>query len=365
MSKAAELASLIGNINAGGGGVNRNLMINGAMNVAQRGTSVASLVDTSGYKTCDRWFFNVYSGTFTQSQSSDSPDGFGNSIKLDCTAAETPGAADQTALYQHMEGQNLQAIKKGTSEAKPLVASFWVKSTVTGTAVCELVDNDSAHRTNSQSYTINSANTWEYKTVTFPPDTGGSTMDDDNASSMYFAFWLVAGANYKSGSLQTSWGAINNGNRAVGQTINIGSSTDNNFYLTGVQLEIGQNPTEFEHEPFERTLLKCQRYYFKFLEGNNKEIGVGWYYSSSHVSFMFRYPTTMRATPTATDSTGSDYYRIYRNGGGDYFDNITFENGSTESYSAYNSSGMSGTAGMAGIVRATNASSKVEFDSEL
>ena len=261
MSKAAELANLIGNINAGGGGVNRNLMINGAMNVAQRATSSASLADTSGYKTCDRWFFNVYSGTFTQSQSSDAPDGFANSIKFDCTTAETPGGADQTALYQHMEGQNLQAIKKGTAEAKHLVASFWVKSTVTGTACVELVDNDSSYRTNSQSYTINSANTWEHKTVTFPPDTGGSTMDNDNASSMYFAFWLVAGANYKSGTLQTSWGALNNANRAVGQTINIGSSTDNNFYLTGVQLEIGQNPTEFEHEPFETTFKKCQRYY--------------------------------------------------------------------------------------------------------
>tara|TARA_B100000927_G_scaffold284140_1_gene272676 strand:+ start:2169 stop:3278 length:1110 start_codon:yes stop_codon:yes gene_type:complete len=311
MSKAAELASLIGNINAGGGGVNRNLMINGAMNVAQRGTSVASLVDTSGYKTCDRWFFNVYSGTFTQSQSSDSPDGFGNSIKLDCTAAETPGAADQTALYQHMEGQNLQAIKKGTSEAKPLVASFWVKSTVTGTAVCELVDNDSAHRTNSQSYTINSANTWEYKTVTFPPDTGGSTMDDDNASSMYFAFWLVAGANYKSGSLQTSWGAINNGNRAVGQTINIGSSTDNNFYLTGVQLEIGQNPTEFEHEPFETTLDKCQRYYQKSYD-YARAPGYSASSTSSHTRMFINnrnpgfghayapFKKRMRAVPTVT-----------------------------------------------------------------
>ena len=264
MSKAAELANLIGNINAGGGGTNKNLLINGDMSVSQRATSVTGCADSGAYRTVDRWYFNVYSGTFTVSQSSTTPDGFGSSHKFDCTTAETPGAADSTMFYQHMEGQNLQAIKKGTSEAKPLSASFWVRSNLTGTATVELVDNDtSSYRTCSQSYTINSANTWERKTVTFPADTTGP-FDNDNASSMYFAFWLVAGSNYTGGTLATSWEGLTNANRAVGQTINIGSSTDNEFYITGVQLEIGQNASpSFEHEPFEVTLRKCQRYYQK------------------------------------------------------------------------------------------------------
>ena len=135
--------------------------------------------------------------------------------------------------------------------------------------------------------------------------------------------------------------------------------------MTGLQIEIGSEATEFEKEPFKVTLAKCQRYYVKFLEGNNQEIGVGWVYSSSHASFMFQYPTTMRATPTAIDSTGSGYYTIYAAGGSDAFNSITFENGNATNYSALNSSEVSGTAGQAGMVRATNASAKVEFLSEI
>ena len=368
MSKASELANLIGNINAGGGGVNRNLMINGAMNVAQRGTSVASLVDTSGYKTCDRWFFNVYSGTFTQSQSSDAPDGFANSIKFDCTTAETPGGADQTALYQHMEGQNIQAIKKGTSEAKPLVASFWVKSTVTGTACVELVDNDSSYRTNSQSYTINSANTWEHKTVTFPPDTGGSTMDNDNASSMYFAFWLVAGGNYTSGTLQTSWGSITNANRAVGQTINIGSSTDNNFYLTGVQLEVGQNPTEFEHEPFERTLAKCKRYFERInsLSSSSSIIGVGFQYNNDPQSVYQSRFSEKRTTPSLAVSNVSHLQRI-RAGTSDVSSNISSISfsGTSKIGTLHDVSSQSNNIGDGAYLRFQSTDGTLDYDAEL
>ena len=301
MSKAAELANLIGNINAGGGGTNKNLLINGDMSVSQRATSVTDLADSGAYRTVDRWYFNVYSGTFTVSQSSTTPDGFGSSHKFDCTTAETPGASDSTMFYQHMEGQNLQAIKKGTSEAKPLSASFWVRSNLTGTATVELVDNDtSSYRTCSQSYTINSANTWEHKTVTFPADTTGA-LDNDNASSMYFAFWLVAGSNYTSGTLATSWEGLTNANRAVGQTINIGSSTDNEFYITGVQLEIGQNATEFEHEPIGVTQEKCHRYFYKT---TNQHYGsYGEYNAAGYCDVQF--PTDMRAVPTATKGSGS------------------------------------------------------------
>jgi hypothetical protein len=112
-------------------------------------------------------------------------------------------------------------------------------------------------------------------------------------------------------------------------------------------------------------LLKCQRYYFKFLEGNTKEIGVAWYFTAAHASFMLRYPTTMRATPTGTDSTGTGYYTIFRNGGSDAINSISFENGSTEQFSAFNNSEASGTAGQAGLIRSTNASAKIEFDAEL
>jgi len=304
MSKAAELANLIGNINAGGGGTDKNLLINGDMSVSQRATSVTGCVDSGAYRAVDRWYFNVYSGTFTVSQSSTTPDGFGSSHKFDCTTAETPGAADTTVFLQQMEGQNLQAIKKGTSEAKPLSASFWVRSNLTGTATVELVDNDtSSYRTCSQSYTINSANTWEHKTVTFPADTTGA-LDNDAAASMYFSFWLVAGSNYTSGTLATSWEGMTNANRAVGQTINLGSSTDNEFYVTGVQLEIGQNATSFEHEPFERTLLKCQRYYD---QTGWDGLGVGSAYANAAWNYKpLHHNVKMRAKPTVTFSVDNE-----------------------------------------------------------
>ena len=137
------------------------------------------------------------------------------------------------------------------------------------------------------------------------------------------------------------------------------------MYVTGAQLEVGSTATDFEHEDVGTTLRKCQRYYFKFLEGSTKEIGVAWYYTASHSSFMLRYPTTMRATPTGIDTTGTNYYGIYRAGTLDSINSITFENGSTEQYSAYNNSDVSGTAGDVGLIRSTNASAKIEFDAEL
>ena len=261
MSKAADLANLIGNINAGGGGVNRNVIINGAMNVAQRGTSTAS-VSSGDFFVVDRFggYINA-AGTWTVSQSTDNPDGqgFGNSAKFDCTTANGSLASGAELQFrQRIEGQNLQHLEKGTSSAKPTALQFWVKSNKTGTYICELFDNDNS-RTINKSYTISSANTWEKKTITFEGDTTG-TLDNDNSTSLTVTWWLAAGSSMSSGSLQTSWGARTDANRAVGN-VNLADSTDNEWYITGVQLEVGQNPTEFEHEPFERTLAKCQRYY--------------------------------------------------------------------------------------------------------
>ena len=365
MSKAAELANLIGNINAGGGGVNRNVIINGAMNCSQRSTSSTGVGASDGYFVCDRWNFAqaTNAGRLTITQDSSAPSGFANSLKLACTTADTSIGADEAALIQQrIEGQNLQAFAKGTSEAKPFALSFYVKGNASATYTAELFDNDNT-RGNGQ--TFNVTTDWTRVELTFPADTTGAFGDDANAS-LYFNIWLHAGSTYTGGTFTNgTWTAISNANVRVGDGTSFFDSTDRTFFITGVQLEVGQNPTTFEHEPFDVTLAKCQRYYFKFLEGNNKEISVGFYYTSSHLSFFFRYPTTMRATPTGTDSTGSDYYRVYRNGAGDYFDNVTFELGSTEQYSAYNNDGASGTAGQAGLVRSTNASSKIEFDAEL
>ena len=148
MSKAAELANLIGNINAGGGGVNRNVIINGAMNVAQRGTSATGVGATDGYFVCDRWNLDSGASTdgrLTMTQDSSAPSGFANSLKLDCTTADTSIASGEILkIEQRIEGQNLQAFAKGTSDAKPFAVSFYVKGNASATYVCELFDQDNS-----------------------------------------------------------------------------------------------------------------------------------------------------------------------------------------------------------------------------
>ena len=263
MSKAADLANLIGNINAGGGGVNRNVIINGAMNVAQRGTSSTGIGASSGYFVCDRWRFSkggdASAGRFTMTQDSSAPEGFANSMKLACTTTDTSIAADEFLFIgQRIEGQNMQTFAKGTSSAKPFAVSFYVKGNASATYVCELADQDNGRQI---SKTFNVTTDWTRVELNFPADTTGA-LDDDNAKSFELFFILHAGSNYTSGTINSSsWASSTDANRVGSGTTSFFDSTDRTFFITGVQLEVGQNPTEFEHEPFERTLEKCQRYY--------------------------------------------------------------------------------------------------------
>ena len=241
----------------------KNLIINGAMQVAQRNTSVASIT-TNNYYTADRFATNVTTlGTWTQSVENDGPtgSGFRKSLKMLCTTADaSPAAGDLLRINQVIEGQNLQQIAKGTSSAKELTVSFWVKSNVTGTYIVELLDNDNTRQV-SKSYTVNASATWEKKTITIPADTTGA-LDNDNADSLYLQFWLGAGTTWTSGTLNTSWASVTNANRAVGQ-VNLAAATNNYWQVTGVQLEVGSTATEFEFKPIDVDLQQCMRYYQK------------------------------------------------------------------------------------------------------
>jgi len=302
MSKAAELANLIGNINAGGGGVNRNVIINGAMNVAQRGTSSTGLGGADGYFTCDRWrhIFSS-SGRLTSTQDSSAPSGFANSLKFACTTADTSIASTEyLILSQRIEGQNVQSFAKGTSDAKPFALSFYVKGNASATYVAELFDADN---TRQISKTFSVTTDWTRIELSFPADTTGA-LDDDTADSFRLNIWLHGGSNYTSGTLNSSaWASSTNANRAVGIS-SFFDSTDRTFFITGVQLEIGQNPTEFEREPFERTLSKCQRYtrIFKSDESSNtySRIGIGVMQNASAGLAQIRLSPRMRATPSAS-----------------------------------------------------------------
>ena len=244
---------------------NRNVIINGAMQVAQRGTSTASIT-IGGYYTADRWANELSSlGTWTQSVENDAPTGSGlrKSLKMLCTTADaSPAAGDVHLMVQRLEGQNLQQFAKGTASAKQFSLSFWVKSNVTGTYVAELEDADNS-RSVSASYTISASATWEEKTITFPADTTGA-FDNDNALSLRVNWWLGSGTTYTSGTLATTWGTITSANRAVGQT-NLASATNNYWQVAGVQLEAGAVATPFEFEDYGITLAKCLRYYWTSL----------------------------------------------------------------------------------------------------
>jgi len=313
MSKAAELAALIGSGQAQG---NKNLIINGAMNVAQRGT-VASA--TNGvYGGPDRFSINeVGALVVTLSQDTDVPTGSGflNSMKVDVTTADSSLAAGDLAYLGHrFEGQNLQRLKKGTSNAESVTLSFWVKSTITGTYIIQLYDNDNARHI-SKSYTVSSSNTWEFKTLTFAGDTTGA-LDNDNAYSLQVYWWLAAGSTYTSGTLATSWASFTAANAATGQ-VNAVNSTDNNFYLTGVQLEIGDVATPFEHEDFGTTLVKCQRYCAIITSSGTGSTMYRDYYSTDTMVTSSELPVQMRTTPSmtmtgsgGTSSTGFTYSNL-------------------------------------------------------
>jgi len=343
----------------------RNIVINGDMQIAQRSTSVASIT-TSGYKTLDRFPLTLITlGTFTMSQSTDVPSGYGfaKSLKLDCTTADaSPAAGDLFFVSQVVEGQNLQYLKKGTANAVSLTATFWVKSTKTGTFIVELFDNNNS-RSISKSYTVSVTNTWEFKTVTFAGDTTGA-FTNNNSDSLYFNFWLGAGSTYSSGTLNTSWNTVVDANRAVGQ-VNIADNTANDFLITGIQLEAGTSATDFEFLPYDVSLGRCQRYYYLHAVGNAFRIATATAYNSTLIDGTISFPTTMRTAPSLIIASGSDYYRCFGNNTSDAVNDFTILETTTNLTGFRNSTNFSGTQGYSYFIDTDNASSSVAFSAEL
>jgi hypothetical protein len=289
----------------------RNIIINGDMSIAQRGTSVSGITNASGDVFVNDRFCWSESGTmtstFTMSQDTDVPagQGFAKSLKLDCTATDTPAAAERIRIETRFEGQNLQYLKKGTANAESWTLSFWVKSVKTGTYIVNFRDEDNA-RIVSKAYTISSASTWEKKTITVAPDTT-DPFDNDNAHSLTIAWILSAGSSLQSGSLADVWQDYDNANYAAGQ-VNFADSTDNNIWITGVQLEAGTTASDFEFLPVDVNLGRCQRYCYVY--GDNYgggNVAGNRFYSQRHGAngglVQFTYITQMRTEPTASYSS--------------------------------------------------------------
>ena len=375
MSKAAELAKMgevITNSQIGG---RRNIVINGAMTVAQRATSASSKGDADGYFTVDRYKVNVgdtSAGRFTMSQATDAPNGFANSLKIDCTTADTSIAAgERLTIDYRIEGQDLQQVKKGTADAETMTLSFYAK--VAGSAtdfVVDLIDNDYTRQV-SKLFTFTTS--WVRYYWTIPADTSGA-FDNDNANSLNIQFWLHGGSTYTSGTLNTSWASSTDANRAVGID-SIFSSTSNDLYLTGVQLEVGSTATPFEHRSFGEELQLCQRYYYERMgTGTALAVSGGEYqwamngiaYNTTLGVGGLAFPTPMRATATLGYSAVAHFIKQTA-GRGDEVTAINLydgaENATTSTaYVQFNSS--NSTAGGA-IMTTQNSSARLNFDAEL
>jgi hypothetical protein len=264
MSKARGLADL-GNQVDDGAITGTNMVINGGMTVAQRATSVTGFGGGSdAYTTVDRWKFDVNStmaGRMTIEQVDDSPNGIsGKSLKLSCTTADTSiGSAERFQIQQRFEGQNLQSIGKGTPDAKPITVSFYVKANASFTYGLEFYDADNGRQITKL---FNTTTDWERIELTFPADTTGAFNNDQN-NSLYLIFAIHAGSDYAGGTLNSdAWAPAVNANRAVGID-SFYSSTDNELFITGVCLNVGDSAIDFPHESYGDTLAKCQRYFEK------------------------------------------------------------------------------------------------------
>ena len=306
MSKAAELAKW-GEVSTNGQvSGRRNIIINGAMNVAQRSASVTGIGATSGYYTIDRYqiIAGATAGRFTMAQVADVHDGFANAMKLTCTTADASIAAGEyMGIHYRIEGQDLQQIKKGTSDAEKVTISFYVKGNASATYMLEVKDSDNT-RLNQNQFAVTTD--WTRIEITLNADTTGA-FTDDNGLSLELSFWLHGGSTYTSGTYTANtWAGQTNANRLVGIS-SFFDSTDRTFFLTGLQLEVGSVATPFEHRSYAEELNLCRRYYYQL--GNVQlpasssppygRVGQGQAISGTVGRVPFFFPQAMRAVPTA------------------------------------------------------------------
>ena len=282
---------------------NRNLIINGAMTVAQRGTSFTNQT-ASGFGV-DRFQYEISSaGTWTISQSTDAPDGFVNSMKYDCTTANTSlGSTAQLYFLQKIEAQNLQHLAYGSSAAQAITFSFYFKTNKTGVYTVELFQADSSR---SIAFEMNVTQTgWQRYQFTIPGDTAG-TINNDNDIGLWCFVWLAAGSNFTSGTMNNgAWATGTAANRLSSSQVNLADSTFNECFFTGVQLELGEKATPFENKSYDDELARCQRYFVAL-----HDVGLRGVMSSSTAfnRATVSLPVTMRQNPTYTFTGTLDIY---------------------------------------------------------
>jgi hypothetical protein len=349
----------------------RNLIINGAMQVWQRATAATTAINAA-YQTADRYSFNESTdGNYTTEQSTDTPTGTGYSLKAQVTTADTSIAAGQYAYIEtNIEAQNLQSLLYGTSDAKSITLSFWVKSNKTGiyNILLRKLSGTDVHLVHE--YTINAANTWEKKEITISPTAGSTSIitsatgaiTADNNNGLQIGWNFAFGSSYNAATNNT-W-STNTNHYATSNQVNWMDSTSNNFYLAQVQLEVGDTATPFEHRSFGEELSLCQRYFYPVCPKNisGQSIGMAYYYVSTTLLGIVHFPVTMRTAPTITGADVSNYFTTTHN---DLLNYLLANRVTTTTLEFYNNSQASGTAMQAVIARSNNANAFIYATAEL
>ena len=331
----------------------KNMVINGDMRISQRYGTIATTI-SSGNFVIDRYRCeDNTSGATTHQQVADAPPGFYNSLKVTVTSTDTSVAAGDFHYFRHIiEGNNINHLNWGSSNAKTVTLSFWVKSSVTGNHGASLW-NGPFDRSFPFNYEINSANTWEHKSITIPGCPDGS-WETGTARGINIGFIQSVGSTYTGTSNQ--WNSA--GDIAPVNHVNLTATNGATWYITGIQLEVGKNATDFEHRSYGEELALCQRYYYRHATGTTGAGGAqpicnAVYYSTENAFGVVTFPTTMRDIPDLDQNGSVTGFQILRAGAHEDITTFTVQERSNTAFTL-ECSGLSGTVGHAGWFRTTS-----------
>ena len=278
----------------------KNRLINSAMMIDQRNAGGSVTINTGANTyVIDRWSASASGGgALSVQRSTIAPAGFTNSLGISVSTVDSSiGSTDYYIFEQQIEGFNCADLGWGTTNAQTVTIGFWVRSSLTGLASGRLC-NSALNRSYVFTYTVNSANTWEYKTVTIAGDTTGTWLTD-NGRGMSVTFNLTSGSGLTTSTIG-SWTA-GNLHGASTQSLNLIGTNGATFYITGVQLEKGSTATSFDYRPYGTELALCERYFQRVsTTGSNQRIVSGVAYSSTEQYFLWSFQQKMRASPTVS-----------------------------------------------------------------
>ena len=349
------------------GGMYRNFIINGNMQIAQRGTS-ATISGANAYHTVDRFVMNIYTTIFdsiaTMGQNLDSltpPSDFSNYVGIQINTGTALSGNSYYNFRQQIEGNNLSHLKFGTSDAKTITLSFWVRSTLTGDFSFSL-RNGANNRSYVTTYNIASANTWEKKTITITGDTTG-TWAVDNTTGLTVNWGLGNSSGNFSTSTLNEWQAGSFTGATTG--VDLVATTNAKWYITGVQLEVGSGASDFEFLPYDVQLQRCQRYYYSHADGNTQTIGLGNVHDTTTAYIPVSFPVTMRAAPALVYNNTTNYYYFAYVGSGAYVNSLSVYVPSTNQITISGTISTSLSKGEARVLRTFNGNAYIHFDAEL